>query len=122
MKIMIVDDSATVRKIVIRLLSQAGYDDFEEAADGVEALAVLNGTNVDVMLTDWNMPNMDGLTLVKEVRKTNQETKIIMVTTEAEKQRVLSALQAGANSYVIKPFTSDVLLQRLDQVLAAPAS
>ena len=119
MKILIVDDSATVRKIVVRLLTQAGYTDFVEAADGVEALTKFNDGPIDVMLTDWNMPNMDGLALVTEVRKTNQETKIIMVTTEAEKQRVMTALQAGANSYVIKPFTSDVLLQRMDQVLGA---
>lgn len=123
MKLLIVDDSATVRKIVMRLLTQAGYSDFTEACDGADALAKIESDGpFDLMLLDWNMPNLDGLSLLKEVRKTDQDTKVIMVTTEAEKQRVMTALQEGANSYVIKPFTSDVLLQRLDQVMGAAAS
>lgn len=117
MKFLIVDDSATVRKIIARLLTDAGYSEFSEAADGVEALARLDEGPVDVLLTDWNMPNMDGLSLLKEVRKTNKEIKIIMITTEADKERVVAALQAGANSYVIKPFTGEVLLQRMGRVL-----
>jgi len=118
MKIMLVDDSRTIRNIQKNVLSQLGYGDVTEAGDGVEALSLMAEAMPDLMLVDWNMPNMDGLTLVKNVREKNKDTPIIMVTTEAEKSRVLEAIKAGVNNYVVKPFTADKLAEKIEQTLA----
>lgn len=109
MKIMLVDDSRTIRNIQKNVLSQLGYTDIVEASDGVEALAKIANAMPDLFLVDWNMPNMDGLTLVKNIRAKNKTVPIIMVTTEAEKSRIVEAIKAGVNNYVVKPFTADVL-------------
>lgn len=118
MKIMLVDDSRTIRNIQKGTLKMLGYDDVVEASDGVEALKIKAETPPDLMLIDWNMPNMDGITLIRKVRETDKTTPIIMCTTEAEKSRILEAVKAGVNNYVVKPFTAEVLSDRIKQTLA----
>lgn len=117
MKILLVDDSRTIRNIQKNVLSEIGHTDVAEASDGVEALSKLQADRPDLMLVDWNMPNMDGLTLVQRVRETDKRTPIIMVTTEAEKPRIIEAIKAGVNNYVVKPFTPDALLSKIDETL-----
>jgi len=118
MKIMLVDDSRTIRNIEKNVLSRLGYNDIVEAGDGLEALSLMAEQMPDLLLVDWNMPNMDGLTLVKKIRATNRQVPIMMVTTEAEKSRVIEAIKAGVNNYVIKPFTPQVLQEKIEQTLS----
>ncbi len=118
MKIMLVDDSRTIRNIQKNVLGQLGYNEILEAGDGVEALGILKQDRPDLMLVDWNMPNMDGLSLIKAVRETDKDLPIIMCTTEAEKTRVLEALKAGVNNYVVKPFTAETMAEKIEQTLA----
>jgi two-component system chemotaxis response regulator CheY len=120
MKILLVDDSRTMRNIQKKILAACGEVEFAEAGDGFEALTALaaNPGGFDVILVDWNMPNMDGHTLVKRIREKDRTTPLIMCTTEAEKGRVLDALKAGVNNYVVKPFTAETLLERVNQTLS----
>ena len=118
MKVLLVDDSRTIRNIQKNTLAGMGHTDILEAADGLEALEVLSKQTPDLMLVDWNMPNMDGITLVKKIRETDKKIPIMMCTTEAEKSRVIEAIQAGVNNYVVKPFTADTLSEKIDQTLA----
>ncbi len=113
MKILLVEDSKTMRNIEKSVLAQLGHTDVEEACDGQDALQKLGSFTPDLLLVDWNMPNMDGLTFVKAFRQSNKSTPIIMVTTESEKARVVEAIKAGVNNYVVKPFTPDLLSQRI---------
>ncbi|MEM8757801.1 MAG: response regulator [Planctomycetota bacterium] len=122
MKIMLVDDSKTMRNIQKSVLSQLGYTAIEEACDGQDALSKVFAFAPDLMLVDWNMPNMDGLTFVKAVRSQDKTTPIIMVTTESEKSRVIEAIKAGVNNYVVKPFTPDVLSQRINETVGKKAA
>lgn len=117
MKILLVDDSKTMRSIQKSVLGQLGYTEIEEACDGQDALSKVGAFQPDLMLVDWNMPNMDGITFVKHIRQTNKVTPIIMVTTESEKTRVIEAIKAGVNNYVVKPFTPDALSQRITETL-----
>ena len=117
MKIMLVDDSRTMRNIQRTILGQLGHDNIVEAVDGLDALEKVGKENPDLILVDWNMPNMDGLSFVKEFRGANKQTPIIMVTTEAEKTRVIEAIKAGVNNYVVKPFTPDILMSRINETL-----
>jgi two-component system chemotaxis response regulator CheY len=120
MKCLLVDDSKTMRTIQKRVLSALPGIEFAEAGDGLEALCAIAATpnGFDLMLVDWNMPNMDGITLVRKVRETDKKTLMIMATTEAEKVRVLDAIRAGVNNYVVKPFTPESLMERVTQTLA----
>ena len=121
MNILLVDDSRTMRNIQKKILvGLAPEVQFAEAGDGLEALAVITAspTKFDLVFVDWNMPNMDGITLVKKVRETNKTMPMIMVTTEAEKTRVVDAIKAGVNNYVIKPFTPEMLLEKVNQTLS----
>ncbi len=119
MKILLVDDSKTMRNIQKSVLSQLGHNEVIEASDGVDALSKVHGFKPDLLLVDWNMPNMDGLTFVRTYRaKISKTTPIIMVTTEAEKARVIEAIKAGVNNYVVKPFTPDLLSQRINETMA----
>lgn len=122
MKILLVDDSRTIRNIQKNTLKTLGHTDITEAADGIEALACLAKERPDLMLVDWNMPNMDGITLIKKVRETDKALPIIMVTTEAEKSRVLEAVKAGVNNYVVKPFTAETLSEKIEQTMAKLAA
>ncbi|MEM7622352.1 MAG: response regulator [Planctomycetota bacterium] len=118
MKVMLIDDSKTMRNIQKSVLRQLGHTDIEEACDGQDALSKIGAFEPDLVLVDWNMPNMDGLTFVKTYRKTDKVTPMIMVTTEAEKARVIEAIKAGVNNYVVKPFTPDLLGQRIGETMA----
>jgi len=123
MKILLVDDSKMMRNIQKTMLATLGSVEFSEAEDGVQALSVL-GANTgafQLILIDWNMPNMDGITLVKRIRMTDKTTPLMMVTTEAEKGRVMEAIKAGVNNYAIKPFTSEALLEKVKQTLKIAA-
>ena len=117
MKILLVDDSRTIRNIQKGVLKQIGHEDVMEANDGVEALAAIVAERPDLVLVDWNMPNMDGLTLVKKLRETDKALPMIMVTTEAEKARVLEALKAGVNNYLAKPFDAKTLAEKIKQTM-----
>jgi two-component system chemotaxis response regulator CheY len=112
---LVVDDSRAMRSILTRLMSGLGFD-VAEAGDGAEALAVLDaGPRPDVVLVDWNMPVMDGLTFIKQVRSRDdlRDVSLMMVTTESEQSQIVRALAAGAHEYVIKPFTDEVIAEKL---------
>ena len=117
MKVLLVDDSSTMRRIQKTQLENLGVENIIEAENGEDALNKLHDNMpVDMILLDWNMPVMDGITCLKKVR-TNEaykEVKIVMCTSESEKDRVVEAMKAGANNYIIKPFSPDVLKQKLE--------
>ena len=120
MKILLVDDSKTMRNIWKKVVSTFEPDaEIFEAGDGLEGLAVFSEQpNIDLALVDWNMPNMNGLEMVTKVRETNKDTVIIMCTTEAEKARIIEAIKAGINNYVIKPFTPDAFKEKIQETMA----
>lgn len=125
MKILLVDDSRMMRTILKKILLTMSNDiEFAEADDGQQALAVIATTpgGFQLALIDWNMPNMNGLTLVQRIRETDKKTPLIMVTTEAEKSRIMDALKAGVNNYALKPFTPEVLLEKVKTTLAKVAA
>jgi len=119
MKILIVDDSKTMRGIIKQSLGKmSGIIEFIDAVDGVEGVAAFAAHNDIVLaMVDWNMPNMNGLEMIRKVRSTNRDTVIIMCTTEAEKGCVVEAMQAGVNNYVIKPFTPESLIGKVEMTL-----
>ena len=117
MKVMLVDDSKTMRNIQKGVMTQLGYTDIVEATDGQDALSQVFAAAPDLILLDWNMPNMDGLTFLKAFRQKNTTTPVIMVTTEGEKSRVVEAIKAGVNNYIVKPFTPNVLKGRIEETL-----
>lgn len=121
MKVMLIDDSKTMRNIQRNVLSQLGYTQIEEACDGQDALSKVHAFNPDLILVDWNMPVMDGPSFIRAYRGQGKTTPIIMVTTEAEKGRVIEAIKAGVNNYVVKPFTPEILGERIRQTLGTPA-
>ena len=114
-KVLVADDSSTMRKIILRSLQAVGVPDAAEAADGEEAVTMFQQATYDMVLTDWNMPKKNGLDVIREIRAINATVPIIMVTTEAEKTRVLEAIQAGVSDYLVKPFTADTLRQKLEK-------
>lgn len=119
MKILTVDDFSTMRRIIRNMLRQLGYTNIYEAEDGVAALDLLQREKVDFVISDWNMPNMSGLELLKAIRA-NENLKaipVLMVTAEALKDNVVEAVKAGVNSYVVKPFTAETLKEKIDTIL-----
>lgn len=120
LKILAVDDSPTMRRIIINTLKRAGYKDVIEASDGKDALAKMKVESVNFIITDWNMPDMDGLTLVTNLRSSAEykEVPILMVTTRSVKDDIVEALKAGVNNYIVKPFTPDTLKEKIEQILA----
>ena len=117
MRILVVDDSATMRRIIENNLRTSGFEDIVQASNGLEALSSMAG--VELVLTDWNMPVMDGLSLVKELRGNPAfgSVPIVMVTTEGAKDEVIEALKQGVNDYIVKPFTKQTLLEKIEKVL-----
>lgn len=122
MKILLVDDSRTMRNIWKKVVSQLPDAVVVEAGDGLEGLAAVKDHGpFDLMLVDWNMPNMDGLSMVMKVRESNKSSLIIMCTTEAEKPRIIEAIKAGVNNYVVKPFTPETLLTKIQETMKKAA-
>ncbi|MDQ1298123.1 MAG: two-component system, chemotaxis family, chemotaxis protein CheY [Campylobacterota bacterium] len=120
MKLLVVDDSSTMRRIIKNTLSRLGYEDVLEGEDGLQGWNVLHqNPDMGMLITDWNMPEMNGLELVKKVRADARfaDLPIIMVTTEGGKTEVITALKAGVNNYIVKPFTPQVLKEKLAAVL-----
>ncbi len=117
MKILLVDDSGTMRAIQKRCLFKLGVaeDDVVEADNGQTGLAEFEKETFDIVLTDWNMPVMDGLTMLKEIRSRNADIPIIMITTESERARVVAAIEAGVSDYLVKPYTADALNAKLEK-------
>jgi two-component system chemotaxis response regulator CheY len=119
MKVLVVDDFATMRRIIKNVLKQIGFGNIMEADDGTTALPIIKENNIDLIISDWNMPKMNGLDLLKTVRK-EEETKdvpFVMVTAEAQKENVVQAVQAGVSNYIVKPFTVDAVKEKLSQIL-----
>ena len=119
MKILVVDDFPTMRRIITNLLKEIGYENLDEAEDGDVALAKLKGGEFDFVVSDWNMPNMTGLDLLKAVRAeaSIKDTPFLMVTAEAAKENIVSAVEAGVNNYIVKPFTAAVLREKIGKIL-----
>ncbi len=117
-KILVVDDMSTMRRIIRTILNQLGYSNIEEAENGKQALAKLKKEKFDFVVTDWNMPEMDGLSLVKAIRSDDElkHLPVLMVTAEAKKENVMEALKAGVNNYIVKPFTPEVLKEKMEKV------
>jgi two-component system chemotaxis response regulator CheY len=118
-KIMVVDDFATMRKVIRNLLKQVGYENIVEAEDGVIALKTLKSQKIDLVVSDWNMPNMTGLELLKAVRADEdlKSTPFLMVTAEALQDNVIAAVKAGVSNYIVKPFTAEVLNDKITKIL-----
>ena len=118
-KILIVDDFATMRRILKNILKQLGFKNLVEADDGTTAWEVLESQKIDLIISDWNMPKMTGLELLKKVRASAQYKKapFLMVTAEAQKQNVIEAVQAGVSNYVVKPFTAEAISDKLTKIL-----
>ena len=119
-QVLVVDDFATMRNIVKTSLKKIGFKNITEAEDGDIALVILKKEKIDLVLADWNMPNMKGLDLLKEIRKDEKLKALpfIMVTAEGQKENIVEAVQAGVNSYIIKPFTPEILKDKIQKVLS----
>lgn len=124
MKILIVDDFSTMRRIVKNILRQIGYQEIGEAEDGQAALAKLKVEKFDFVVTDWNMPNMTGLELLQAMRADPalKDVPVLMVTAEAQQENVVQAVQAGVNNYIVKPFTAETLKEKIDKIFEALAN
>jgi len=125
MKFLVVDDFATMRRIVLNLLKELGFTNIEEAEDGAVALQRLRGSaKFDFVVTDWNMPNMTGIELLRQISadESLRHLPVLMVTAEARKENIIEAAQAGANGYVVKPFTAATLDEKLKKIFATLAS
>lgn len=118
MKFLVVDDFSTMRRIVRNLLKELGFANVDEAEDGQVALQKLQAGDVDFVVTDWNMPNMDGLELLKAVRASDalKHLPVLMITAEAKKENIIAAAQAGASGYIVKPFTGATLNEKLQKI------
>lgn len=121
LRFLVVDDFSTMRRIIKNLLHDLGYANVTEADDGNTALPILQQGNVDFLITDWNMPGMPGLDLLKAVRADAKlkAMPVLMLTAEAKREQIVEAAQAGVNGYVIKPFTAQTLKEKLDKILDA---
>jgi two-component system chemotaxis response regulator CheY len=124
MKFLVVDDSATMRRIVVNSLQRIGFPDCVEAGDGREALELFDAS-VSFVITDWNMPNMSGTELARALRArgdAGRTVPILMVTARSVKEDILAAMEAGVNNYIVKPFTPQVLKEKIDALLTAPVA
>lgn len=120
MKILIVDDMSTMRRILKNALRQLGFSNLEEAEDGLMGLNKVKQGGYDLVISDWNMPNMDGLSMLKAIREDAacKDTPVLMVTAQASQSSVLEAIRAGATNYIVKPFTADTLKEKIDKIFA----
>ncbi|ODQ01103.1 MULTISPECIES: chemotaxis response regulator CheY [Salinivibrio] len=118
MKILVVDDFSTMRRIVKNLLRDLGFNNTVEADDGLTALPILKKGGIDFVVTDWNMPGMQGIDLLKEIRKDDslKHLPVLMITAEAKREQIVEAAQAGVNGYIVKPFTAATLKEKLDKI------
>ena len=118
LKFLVVDDFSTMRRIVRNLLKELGFTNVDEAEDGVVALQKLKGGGFDFVVSDWNMPNMDGLTLLQTVRADPalKHLPVLMITAEAKKENIIAAAQAGASGYIVKPFTAATLSEKMEKI------
>jgi len=118
MKILIVDDFSTMRRIIKNLLRDLGFSNTQEADDGLTALPMLKAGNFDFLVTDWNMPGMQGIDLLKEVRADAELAglPVLMVTAEQKREQIIEAAQAGVNGYIVKPFTAQTLKEKIDKI------
>ncbi|MCG7586471.1 histidine kinase [Photobacterium proteolyticum] len=118
MKILIVDDFSTMRRIVKNLLRDLGFNNTQEADDGLTALPMLKKGGFDFVVTDWNMPGMQGIDLLKHIRADDElkHLPVLMITAEAKREQIIEAAQAGVNGYIVKPFTAATLKEKLDKI------
>ncbi|KQQ57312.1 histidine kinase [Pseudomonas sp. Leaf127] len=118
MKILIVDDFSTMRRIIKNLLRDLGFTNTSEADDGLTALPMLQSGGFDFLVTDWNMPGMSGIDLLRQVRLDERlkHIPVLMVTAEAKREQIIEAAQAGVNGYVVKPFTAQVLQEKIEKI------
>ena len=118
MRILVVDDFATMRRIIKNILKQIGCENIDEAEDGRQAFGKLKSEHFDFVVSDWNMPNMTGIELLQAVRSDPglSALPILMVTAETEKEKVLEAVQSGVNNYIVKPFTAEVLMEKINKI------
>jgi two-component system, chemotaxis family, chemotaxis protein CheY len=116
---LVADDSSTMRKIILRSLNALGINDVKEAGDGEQALQLFDQHPFDLVLTDWNMPQRTGLEVIEGIRARGSKVPIIMITTEAEKRRVLDAIRAGVSDYLVKPFDTETLRAKVDKFCSA---
>jgi len=118
MKILIVDDFSTMRRIIKNLLRDLGYTNTQEADDGLTALPVLQGGGFDFLVTDWNMPGMQGIDLLKAVRADENLSSlpVLMVTAEQKREQIVEAAESGVNGYIVKPFTAQTLKEKIDKI------
>lgn len=121
MKVLVVDDFATMRRIIKGVLRQIGFKNFREAEDGKEALQLMKSEKFDLVLCDWNMPEMPGIELLKLVRADDElkDTPFVMVTAEAQKENILEAVKSGVSNYIVKPFTANAVEEKLKKVFAS---
>jgi len=124
MKILIVDDFSTMRRIIKNLLRELGFNNTMEADDGSTALPMLKSGDFDFLVTDWNMPNMQGIELLKAIRADDRlkTLPVLMVTAEAKREQIMEAAQAGVNNYVVKPFTAETLKSKLERIFERSAA
>ena len=122
MKILVVDDFSTMRRIIKNLLRDLGFNNTDEADDGLTALPMLKSGKYDLLVTDWNMPGMQGIDLLKAVRADSDESlkniPVLMVTAEQKKEQIVEAAQSGVNGYIVKPFTALILKEKLEKIFA----
>ena len=120
MRFLVVDDSSTMRRIIINTLNKIGYTDIIEAGNGREGIDKVSEGPVDLIITDWNMPEMNGIEFIRALRTMDgkQTLPVLMVTTNAAKDDIVEALRAGVNNYVVKPFTPDTIKEKIDAVMA----
>lgn len=118
MKFLVVDDFSTMRRIVRNLLKELGYTNVDEAEDGVAGLNKLKGANFEFVVTDWNMPNMTGIDMLRAIRADAQlkHLPVLMITAEAKKENIIEAAKAGASGYIVKPFTAATLEEKLNKI------
>ncbi len=118
MKVLVVDDFSTMRRIVKNLLRDLGFTNISEADDGSTALPMLQGGDFDFVVTDWNMPGMQGIDLLKAIRADERlaHIPVLLITAEAKKEQIVMAAQAGVNGYIVKPFTAATLKTKLDKI------